>query len=168
MNADQLKALQAPVKSLYRQDPERGRQTLRATGKLDTDKIICVVDTFRGPVPAGLHPATGGDGQDACSGDMLLEALVGCAGVTLKAVATAMNISIRSGTVRAEGDMDFRGTLGVSKEVPVGFQAIRLRFDLDTDATPDQLQTLVKLTERYCVVYQTLANPPGLSAECHG
>ena len=163
MNADQLKALQAPVKTLYREDPQRARQTLRASGKLDTDKIICVVDTFKGPVPAGLHPATGGDGRDACSGDMLLEALVGCAGVTLKAVAAAMNIAIRSCTIRAEGDMDFRGTLGVSKEVPAGFQAIRLQFELDTDATPEQLQTLVKLTERYCVVYQTLARPPELT-----
>jgi uncharacterized OsmC-like protein len=167
MNAEQLKALQAPLKALYREDPQRARQTLRASGKLDTDKFICVVDSFKGPVPAGLHPATGGDGRDACSGDMLLEALVGCAGVTLKAVATAMNITIRSGTIRAEGDMDFRGTLGVSKEVPIGFEAIRLYFDLDTDASPDQLQTLVKLTERYCVVYQTLAKPPRLSAECH-
>jgi uncharacterized OsmC-like protein len=121
---------------------------------------------FEGPVPAGLHPATGGDGKDACSGDMLLEALVGCAGVTLKAVATAMNIAIRSGTIHAEGDMDFRGTLGVSKDVPVGFHTIRLRFDLDTDATPEMLQTLVKLTERYCVVYQTLAKPAVMSAEC--
>jgi uncharacterized OsmC-like protein len=117
-------------------------------------------------VPAGLHPATGGDGTDACSGDMLLEALVGCAGVTLKAVATAMGIPIRQGTLRAEGEMDFRGTLGVSKEVPVGFQSIRLHFDLDTDATPQQLETLVKLTERYCVVYQTLAKPPAMSVQC--
>jgi uncharacterized OsmC-like protein len=165
MNADQLKALQAPAKNLYREHPDQARLTLKATGVLDKDRIVCVVHGFKGPVPAGLHPATGGDGQDACSGDMLLEALVGCAGVTLKAVATAMNIALRSGAIRAEGEMDFRGTLGVSKEVPVGFQAIRLYFDLDTDATPDQLQTLLKLTERYCVVYQTLAKPPTIEVE---
>src|SRR5438105_3875804 len=145
MNADELKALQTPVKNSYRENPQRAQLTLHARGTLDRDRLVCAVDTFNGPVPAGLHPATGGDGRDACSGNMLLEALVGCAGVTLKAVATAMNIAIRSGTVRAEGDMDFRGTLGVSKEVPVGFQAIRLYFDLDTDATPEQLQTLVRL-----------------------
>jgi uncharacterized OsmC-like protein len=166
MTSDQLKSLQTPVKSSYRDNPDSARLTLRASGTLDSDRIVCMVDTFTGPVPAGLHPATGGDGRDACSGDMLLQALVGCAGVTLKAVATAMAIAIRSGTIRAEGDMDFRGTLGVSKEVPVGFQIIRLYFDLDTDATPEQLQTLVKLTERYCVVYQTLAKPPGMSAQC--
>jgi uncharacterized OsmC-like protein len=165
MNADQLKALQAPVKTLYREHPDKARLTLKAAGALDRDRIVCLVNGFKGEVPAGLHPATGGDGQDACSGDMLLQALVGCAGVTLKAVATAMNIIIRSGTIRAEGDMDFRGTLGVSKEVAVGFQAIRLYFDLDTDASPDQLQTLVKLTERYCVVYQTLVRPPELTAQ---
>lgn len=164
MNADALKAMQAPVKNRYRDNPESARQTLRATGTLGTDRIICTVATFNGPVAAGFHPATGGDGSDACSGDMLLQALIGCAGVTLRAVATAMGIAIRSGTVRAEGDMDFRGTLGVSKDVPVGFQNIRLAFDLDTDATPDQLQTLLKLTERYCVVYQTLAKPPAMSA----
>ena len=163
MNADQLKALQAPVKNLYRAEPARAWQTLKASGTLDGDGVVCHVKTFAGSVPAGLHPATGGDGKDACSGDMLLEALVGCAGVTLKAVATALNITIRSGIIRAEGDMDFRGTLGVSKEVPVGFQAIRLYFELDSDATPEQLQTLVKLTERYCVVYQTLAKPPAMA-----
>ena len=144
MNPDQLKALQAPVKNRYRDDPTGARLTLRATGKLAANRIICEVDTFKGPVPAGLHPAVGGDGKDACSGDMLLEALVGCAGVTLKAVSTAMGIVIRSGTIRAEGEMDFRGTLGVSKDVPVGFQAIRLHFDLDTDATPDQLPITVQ------------------------
>jgi uncharacterized OsmC-like protein len=164
MNAEQLKALQAPVKNLYREQPDRARQTLKAAGTLEGDRIVCLVKGFTGLVPAGLHPATGGDGQDTCSGDMLLEALVGCAGVTLKAVATALGITLRSGTVRAEGDMDFRGTLGVSKEAPVGFQAIRLSFDLDTDATPEQLQTLLKLTERYCVVYQTLAKPPEITA----
>jgi uncharacterized OsmC-like protein len=166
MNADQLKALQTPVKNRYREDPGSARQTLQATSTLDADRVLCVVNTFNGPVPAGLHSATGGDGRDACSGDMLLQALVGCAGVTLKAVATAMNIAIRSGNVRAEGEMDFRGTLGVSKEIPVGFQTIRLHFDLDTDATAEQLQTLLKLTERYCVVYQTLAKPPLMSAQC--
>ena len=167
MNAEQLKALQAPVKTRYRDAPESARLTLKASASLDQDRIACAVKTFGGSVPAGLHPATGGDGRDACSGDMLLEALAGCAGVTLKAVATALGIAIRSGTVRAEGEMDFRGTLGVSKEVPVGFQKIGLHFDLDTDATPEQLQTLLKLTERYCVVYQTLAKPPALSAETH-
>ncbi len=163
MNAEELKALQTPVKNKYREHPDSARLTLRATGKLVSDRILCEVDAFNGPVPAGLHAAVGGAGKDACSGDMLLEALVGCAGVTLKAVATAMGIVIRSGTIRAEGDMDFRGTLGVSKEVPVGFQAIRLYFDLDTDASAEQRQTLVKLTERYCVVYQTLAKPPVMS-----
>jgi uncharacterized OsmC-like protein len=165
MTAEELKTLQAPVKNLYREHPERARLTLTAEGELDADRPLCHVKTFQGTIPAGLHPATGGDGKDACSGDMLLEALVGCAGVTLKAVATAMSIPIRRGTVRAEGEMDFRGTLGVSKEVPVGFQNIRLHFDLDTDATPQQLETLVKLTERYCVVYQTLARPAALTCE---
>ena len=165
MNTDQLKALQAPVKELYRADPARAAQTLHAAGKFVGDGVTCRVDTFAGPVPAGLHPATGGAGTEACSGDMLLQALVGCAGVTLRAVATAMGLTIRAGTVHAEGDMDFRGTLGVSKEVPVGFQRIRLKFDLDVDATPEQLQTLVKLTERYCVVYQTLARPAAMEVE---
>src|SRR5262245_55366363 len=150
MNAEQLKAMQTPVKNRYRENPESARLTLRAAGKLGGDRVICTVDTHIGPVEAGFHSATGGDGKDACSGDMLLQALVGCAGVTLKAVATAMGIVIRSGAVRAEGDMDFRGTLGVSKDVPVGFQAIRLFFDLDSDATPEQLATLLKLTERDC------------------
>lgn len=156
MNADMLRAAQAPLKIRYRDNPDSAKQTLKATGHLGRDAVTCVVETPRGSVEAGLHPATGGDGSFACSGDMLLESLVGCAGVTLKAVATAMSISIRNGSVRAEGDLDFRGTLGVSKEVAVGFQAIRLFFDLDTDATSEQLQTLIKLTERYCVVYQTL------------
>ena len=164
MNADELKALQAPVKELYRADPARAAQTLHASGTLDGDAVICHVQTFSGAVAAGLHPSTGGTGTEACSGNMLLEALVGCAGVTLKAVATALGITIRGGSVRAEGDMDFRGTLGVSKEVPVGFQRIRLKFDLDTDASPEQLQTLVKLTERYCVVYQTLSKPAAMAA----
>jgi uncharacterized OsmC-like protein len=138
---------------------------MKAMGSLDGDGIVCKVETIgRGVVEAGLHPATGGDGSAACSGDMLLEALVGCAGVTLRAVATAMAISLRGGTVIVEGDLDFRGTLGVSKEVPVGFKEIRLRFDLDTDATPEQLESLLKLTERYCVVYQTLGQPPKMSS----
>ena len=164
MNADQLRAVQAPLKARYRDEPASARHTLRATGHLGTGRITCIVETPRGPVEAGLHPATGGDGSFACSGEMLLEALVGCAGVTLQAVATAMSIPIRGGTVRAEGDLDFRGTLGVSKEAGVGFGAIRLFFELDTDATQDQLQTLVKLSERYCVVYQTLKNTPALTA----
>jgi uncharacterized OsmC-like protein len=165
MNAEELKALQAPIKERYRNKPESAKMTLRATGVLDGDRPLCMVNTFNGETPAGLHPAVGGDGSDACSGNMLLEALVGCAGVTLRAVATAMNIPLRSGVVRVEGDMDFRGTLGVSKETPVGFQAIRLYFDLDTDAPADQVQTLIKLTERYCVVYQTLANKPALTTQ---
>ncbi len=165
MNANQLKALQAPVKELYRADPARAAQTLHASGTLDGDSVACRVQTFSGPVVAGLHPSTGGAGTEACSGNMLLEALVGCAGVTLKAVATALGITIRGGSVRAEGDMDFRGTLGVSKEVPAGFQRIRLKFELDTDASPEQRQTLVKLTERYCVVFQTLAKPAAMAVE---
>jgi uncharacterized OsmC-like protein len=164
MKADELRALQAPLKAKYRDQPATATVTLRATGKLG-DGLICKVATGRALVEAGLHPATGGDGSAACSGDMLLEALAACAGVTLRAVATALEIPVRDGTVTAEGDLDFRGTLGVSKEVAVGFQAIRLRFDLDTDATPDQLETLLKLTKRYCVIYQTLQTPPSLTAE---
>ncbi|HKI36144.1 MAG TPA: OsmC family protein, partial [Gemmataceae bacterium] len=156
-------ALQAPLKARYKEDPSAGRVTLRARGSLDAGAITCKVDTGRALVEAGLHPATGGDGLAACSGDMLLEALVACAGVTLRAVATALGIALRGGSVSAEGDLDFRGTLGVSKEVPVGLTAIRLRFDLDTDAPPDQLATLLKLTERYCVIYQTLQRPATLT-----
>jgi uncharacterized OsmC-like protein len=163
MNAEELRALQAPLKARYKDDPSAGRVTLRARGGLGSEAITCKVETGRALVEAGLHPATGGDGHAACSGDMLLEALVACAGVTLRAVATALGIALRGGTVSAEGDLDFRGTLGVSKEVPVGFTAIRLRFDLDTDAPPDQLATLLKLTERYCVIYQTLQRPPALA-----
>ncbi len=163
MNAEELKALQAPVKARYRDDPSAGRITLRARGALGTEAITCKVETGRALVEAGLHPATGGDGLSACSGDMLLEALVACAGVTLRAVATALAIPLRGGTISAEGDLDFRGTLGVSKEVPVGFTAIRLAFNLNTDATPDQIATLLKLTERYCVIYQTLQRPAGLT-----
>lgn len=163
MNAEELRALQAPLKDRYRQDPAAARITLRAQGALGSEAVTCKLATGRALVEAGLHPATGGDGAAACSGDMLLEALVACAGVTLRAVATALDIPLRGGTVTAEGDLDFRGTLGVSKEAPVGFQAIRLRFDLDTDATPEQLATLLKLTERYCVIYQTLQKPVQLS-----
>jgi uncharacterized OsmC-like protein len=163
MTADELRALQAPVKARYRDDPTAARLTLRAQGILGAEGVTCKVQTGRALVEAGLHPATGGDGTAACSGDMLLEALAACAGVTLRAVATALAIPIRGGTVTAEGDLDFRGTLGVSKEVPVGFQDIRLHFDLDTDATAEQLATLLKLTERYCVVYQSLRNPARLA-----
>lgn len=160
MKADDLRAMQAPVKARYRDDPSAALVTLRATGSLDGDGLTCKVQTARALVEAGLHPATGGDGLSLCSGDMLLEALAACAGVTLRAVATALEIPMRGGSVLVEGDLDFRGTLGVSKDAPVGFKAIRLRFDLDTDATPEQLATLLKLTERYCVVYQTLRVPP--------
>jgi uncharacterized OsmC-like protein len=166
MNADQLRELQAPLKDRYRAEPGAARLTLRAEGTLGAEKITCKLTTGRAVVEAGLHPATGGDGCDACSGDMLLEALVACSGVTLRAVATALGILVRGGTVTAEGELDFRGTLGVSKEVDVGFQAIRLRFDLDSDATPEQLETLMKLTKRYCVIYQTLVKSPALSVEC--
>jgi uncharacterized OsmC-like protein len=163
MNLEQLRAIQAPLKEKYRQDPGVATITLRAAGSLDADNIACKVDTGRALVEAGLHPATGGDGSQACSGDMLLEALAACAGVTLKAVATSLGIAIRKGTVHAEGDLDFRGTLAVDKAAPVGFRDIRLSFDLDTDATAEQLATLYKLTERYCVIYQTLKNPPSLA-----
>jgi uncharacterized OsmC-like protein len=160
MNSDQLKATQAPLKQKYRDDPESAVITLKATGQLDAPGVSCRVETGRALVEAGLHPATGGTGLQACSGDMLLEALAACAGVTLRAVATALEIPVRGGTVNVEGDLDFRGTLGVSKEAPVGFREIRLSFDLDTDASPDQLATLQKLTERYCVVLQSLQSPP--------
>jgi uncharacterized OsmC-like protein len=163
MNAEELRSLQAPLKARYRDNPAIARITLRAQGSLDASAITCKVATGRALFEAGLHPATGGDGSAACSGDMLLEALAACAGVTLRAVATALGITLRGGTVVAEGDLDFRGTLGVSRDVPVGFTAIRLRFDLDTEAPPDQIATLLKLTERYCVVYQTLQRPANLS-----
>src|SRR6267154_4503658 len=159
MDSARLRELQAPLKARYREDADAALVTLRAEGSLDADGIACRVETSRALVEAGLHPATGGNGLQACSGDMLLEALVACAGVTLGAVATALGIQLRDATVRAEGDLDFRGTLGVSKDVPVGFQQIRLQFDLDTDATEEQLATLLRLTERYCVVYQTLSQP---------
>jgi uncharacterized OsmC-like protein len=160
MDADGLRALQAPLKARYRENPGAARVTLQARGTLGLETVICKVATGKAPVEAGLHAATGGDGLAACSGDMLLEALVACAGVTLRAVATALDIPVRQGTVTAEGDLDFRGTLGVSKEASVGFEEIRLRFDLDTDATPEQKATLLRLTERYCVIYQTLRQPP--------
>jgi len=159
MKAEELKSLQAPIKQRYRDEPKTASITLRAKGKIG-EGVTCNVQTGKALVEAGLHPATGGTGLSACSGDMLLESLVACAGVTLRAVATALDIPLRNATVRAEGDLDFRGTLAVSKEVPVGFQQIRLRFDLDTDATEEQLATLLRLTERYCVVYQTLNQPP--------
>ncbi|SHG16218.1 Uncharacterized OsmC-related protein [Flavobacterium fluvii] len=155
MNAEELKNIQAPLKEKYRQQPETAIITLKATGKIG-EGISCKVETGKAMVEAGLHSATGGTGMLACSGDLLLEALVACAGVTLQAVATAIGIEIKDGTVKAEGDLDFRGTLGVSKEVPVGFVSIRLLFHLETDATEEQMLSLAKLTERYCVVYQTL------------
>ncbi len=160
MDADSLRQLQAPLKDAYRLEAGAAKLVLRAKGTLDESKIACKVETGRAMAEAGLHPLTGGSGAELCSGDMLLEALVACAGVTLKAVATALNIPLRSGAVRAEGTLDFRGTLGVAKDAAVGFEDIRLIFDLDTDATQEQIDTLLKLTERYCVVYQTIANKP--------
>lgn len=157
MNATELKNLQAPLKEKYREHPESAVITLKAEGKVG-EGLSCKLETGRAMVEAGLHPATGGTGMLACSGDMLLEALVACAGVTLKAVATAIGVDIKDGTVRAEGDLDFKGTLGVSKEVPVGFKNIRLQFDINSNATEEQITSLKKLTERYCVVYQTLVN----------
>ena len=159
MNAEELKALQAPFKERYRSDPACALITLRAEGRIG-DGIACRVDTGRALVEAGLHPATGGTGLQACSGDMLLEALVACAGVTLKAVATALGIDLREGRVLAEGDLDFRGTLGVAKDAPVGFRSVRLRFVLDTDASEEQQKKLLELTERYCVVLQTIRKSP--------
>jgi len=163
MDSNSLRALQQPLKDAYRADPVRALVTLRAEGRLGAEAISCSVAAGRALAEAGLHPASGGDGTLACSGDMLLQALVACAGVTLGAVATSLGIAVRGGTVRAEGDLDFRGTLAVSKDAPVGFAAIRLRFDLDTDASADQLANLTTLTERYCVVYQTLAAPVELT-----
>jgi len=164
MDSAALKALQAPLKERYRAEPDAALITLEAEGEIG-EGVTCRVATAKALVEAGLHPATGGDGVAACSGDMLLEALVACAGVTLSAVATAPEIEVRSGRVRAEGDLDFRGTLGVAKDAPVGFREIRLRFDLDTDASAEQLATLAKLTERYCVVYQTLRSAPPVALE---
>jgi uncharacterized OsmC-like protein len=167
MDRQELRAVQAPLKERYREEPEAAVVTLSATGSLG-DGVSCSVQTGRALAQAGLHPASGGDGSLLCSGDMLLEALVACAGVTLRAVATSLEIPIRSGIVRAEGDLDFRGTLGVDRDAPVGFRSIRLTFDLDADADEEQLATLKKLTERYCVVYQTLASAPALTTELRG
>jgi uncharacterized OsmC-like protein len=164
MKADELRALQAPLKTRYQDEPSAALITLRASGALDAERLVCSVETGRALVEAGLHPATGGDGLAACSGDMLLQALVACAGVTLTAVATALGIQVRGGTVAAEGDLDFRGTLGVAKDAPVGFREVRLRFEVDADATEEQRATLLRLTERYCVVFQSLSRPPRLSA----
>src|ERR1700704_3161534 len=166
MNSTELKNLQAPLKEKYRTDPGSAIITLKAEGKVG-EGISCKVETGKAIVEAGLHPATGGTGMLACSGDMLLEALVACAGVTLSAVATAIGVNIKSGLVKAEGDLDFKGTLGVSKEVSVGFKSIRLLFDLETDATPDQMTSLSKLTERYCVVYQTLMKGVSVETKYH-
>ena len=163
MDATALRAMQAPIKDKYKAEPGAAMITLRAKGTLDDTNIACKVETGKALVDAGLHPATGGDGTFACSGDMLLEALVACAGVTLRAVATALSIPVRGGMVSAEGDLDFRGTLGVAKDAPVGFRAIRLGFEIASDAPQEKLDTLLKLTERYCVVYQTLAQKPALS-----
>ncbi len=163
MDAAELRALQAPFKDQYKESPQSAVITLKADGTLGEEGITCSVDTGKAIVEAGLHPATGGDGLSACSGDMLLEALAACAGVTLRAVATALDVPVAGGTVHAEGDLDFRGTLGVDRDAAVGFTDIRLRFDLDTTASEEQLATLFKLTERYCVVYQTLARDPKIT-----
>lgn len=167
MKPDDLRELQAPLKNTYKETPDAAQLVLSAEGTLEPDGLFCLVDAGFGVANAGLHPATGGDGSAACSGDMLLQSLVACAGVTLVSVATAMEIGLKGGSVRAEGDLDFRGTLGVSKEAPVGFSDIRLRFSLDTDAAPEKVDKLVELTERFCVVYQTLKNPPQFSVS-HG
>lgn len=164
MKSAELRAIQAPLKQRYKDDPQAGTITLKAQGRIG-EGVTCSLQTGKALVEAGLHPMTGGNGASACSGDMLLEALAACAGVTLGAVATAMGIEIRSGIVKTEGDLDFRGTLGVTKEVPVGFSRIRVRFELDSDAPEEQLQSLLRLTERYCVVYQTLAHSPQISVE---
>ena len=160
MDAQALRAMQAPIKDRYKAEPQAAVITLKARGTLDDANIACKVETGRALAVAGLHPATGGSGLELCSGDMLLEALVACAGVTLKAVSTALDVPLRSGTVAAEGDLDFRGTLGVAKDAPVGFKAIRLSFTVDTDAPQEKLDQVLKLTERYCVVYQTIRNGP--------
>src|SRR5712691_6738969 len=163
MDTEELRALQQPLKDAYRSDPASAVITLRARGELGAEAVSCSVETGRALAVAGLHPASGGDGTFVCSGDMLLQALVACAGVTLRAVATSLGIAVGGGTVRAEGDLDFRGTLAVAKDAPVGFTAIRLSFELDTDASAEQLATLTNLTERYCVVFQTLAGPVELT-----
>lgn len=163
MDAEALRALQSPIKDRYKSDPNAALITLKARGTLDDSSIACKVETGKALVIAGLHPATGGSGMELCSGDMLLEALVACAGVTIKAVATAIGFELRGGRVLAEGDLDFRGTLGVAKDAPVGFRDIRLTFELDTTEPPERIEALTKLTERYCVVFQTLARPPALA-----
>jgi uncharacterized OsmC-like protein len=165
MDANALRAMQAPIKERYKGDPKAALITLKARGTLDDANIACKVETGRALAVAGLHPATGGSGLELCSGDMLLEALVACAGVTMKAVATAIDIPLKSGRVSAEGDLDFRGTLGVAKDAPVGFAQIRLRFELDTDAPQDKIEQLLRLTERYCVVYQTIKNGPSVDVK---
>ena len=167
MDSTALRAMQAPIKERMKADPTSGFITLKATGSVEGEGISCKVETGRALAVAGLHPATGGSGLELCSGDMLLEALVACAGVTLKSVATALDIPLQTGTVSAEGDLDFRGTLGVDKETPVGFKSIRLRFDVGTDAPQDKLDLLLKLTERYCVVYQTIRNGPAVDVSLH-
>ena len=163
MDAAELRATQAPIKERYKSDPAAAIITLKAKGSIDNDGIACKVETGRALAIAGLHPASGGSGLELCSGDMLLEPLVACAGVTLKSVATAVEVPLKTGNVIAEGDLDFRGTLGVDKEAPVGFAEVRLRFDVETDAPQDKLDLLLKLTERYCVVYQTIKNGPKVS-----
>ncbi|XUM23862.1 OsmC family protein [Bradyrhizobium oligotrophicum S58] len=163
MDAAELRAMQAPFKERYKADPSAAVITLKAKGEVGGEGLTCKLETGRAMAVAGLHPGTGGSGLELCSGDMLLEALVACAGVTLKSVATAVEVPLKSGLVLAEGDLDFRGTLGVDKEAPVGFQEIRLRFEVDTDAPQDKLDLLLKLTERYCVVYQTIKNGPKVS-----
>jgi uncharacterized OsmC-like protein len=163
MTADELRALQAPHKAKYKENPAAARYAISIFGTVEGDDVHCRVHSPRGPIDAGLHPATGGDGSLACSADMLLEALVGCAGVTMKAVATALAIGLKKATITATADLDFRGTLGVAKEAPVGLTAIRLAFDVDADAPREQIDKLIQLTERYCVIYQTLKNPPAIS-----
>ncbi len=165
MNTEELRTLQAPLKQQYKDQPEAAVVTLKAQSRIG-DGITCTVETGKALVEAGLHPATGGDGLSACSGDMLLEALAACAGVTLGAVATSIGVELRDATISAEGDLDFRGTLAVAKDAPVGFKNIRLNFDVDSDATSEQLAILLKLTERYCVVFQTIASAPDMSVSC--
>jgi uncharacterized OsmC-like protein len=167
MNADELRQLQAPLKARYKEDPSAALITLRAVGRVEQASLACVIETGKPGVPVGLHPAAGGDGTAACSGDMLLQALVGCAGVTLAAVATAMGIELKQAKVSAEGELDFRGTLGVSREAAVGFTHIRCRFEIETATPADKVQKLVELTERYCVIFQTLSWPPTLTVEVH-
>lgn len=165
MKSDQLRAMQAPLKASYKSDPATAKVTLKSSGVVDRDALTCTIRTPHGTIVSGLHPTAGGDGKTSCSGDMLLDALVACAGVTFSAVATAMEVDVRSATITAEGDWDVRGTLGVSREVPVGVTAIRLKFKIDTDAGDDLVAKLIQLTERYCVILQTLKSPPTLTAE---